>query len=342
MSATASAQSCSSPFCSEARSSALRRRRCSEGRFAQRRAGMRAAAANLGAMVRAKAQRTLVKSPPELWSELSDEQTLRAHLAGLSDVRITSRVEERRIEWQASGARGSIEIEPSGWGTKVMLSLERDDHGSAQSSPAQTPPSPAEALGERRPEPMPEGPAAAPSTPTAAVGPPARTATDPALPDLGAGPAPEPPAGSEPEWPTLRRRSLRARIGALLRIASPERRRQRSRQTERPGGEAPRDELPPGGSGHDVPGADGLEAEFERLSAAVLAPARPHGASPQAAEEPAADAPDDPVKAGASSGQLTSAGIGYAPDESLRSAQELLSSLLDRLGEAHHRPFSRA
>ncbi len=302
---------------------------------------MRAAAANLGAMVRANAQRTLVKSPPELWSELSDEQTLRAHLADLSDVRITSRVEERRIEWQASGARGSIEIQPSGWGTKVMLSLEQDDHGSTQSSPTGTPPSPAEALAERQPEPMREGPAAGRSTSSAAVEPPGRTATDPAPPGPGASSAPETLAGSEPPWPALRRRSLRARIGALLRIASPERRRRRSQQSERPGSEAPGEELPPGG-GHDVPGADGLEAEFERLSAAVLAPARPHGASPQAPEEPAAVAPDGRVKAGVSSGRPTSAGIGDAQDEPLRSAQELLSALLDRLGEAHHRPFSRA
>src|SRR5579875_1835110 len=320
MSATASAQSCSFPSCCEPRSAAVGRRHRSERGSARRRAGMRAAAANLGAMVRANAQRTLVKSPPELWSELSDEQTLRAHLADLSDVRITSRVEERRIEWQASGARGSIEIQPSGWGTKVMLSLEQDDHGSTQSSPTGTPPSPAEALAERQPEPMREGPAAGRSTSSA---------------------APETLAGSEPPWPALRRRSLRARIGALLRIASPERRRRRSQQSERPGSEAPGEELPPGG-GHDVPGADGLEAEFERLSAAVLAPARPHGASPQAPEEPAAVAPDGRVKAGVSSGRPTSAGIGDAQDEPLRSAQELLSALLDRLGEAHHRPFSRA
>ena len=61
--------------------------------------------------------RTLVKSPPELWSELSGER-LREAVGGAS---LTVTEEERRIEWEAEDASGAAVLEPAGWGTKLTL-----------------------------------------------------------------------------------------------------------------------------------------------------------------------------------------------------------------------------
>jgi hypothetical protein len=61
--------------------------------------------------------RTLVKSPPELWSELSGDRLSEA--VGGASLTVTE--EERRIEWEAEGVRGAAVLEPAGWGTKLTL-----------------------------------------------------------------------------------------------------------------------------------------------------------------------------------------------------------------------------
>jgi hypothetical protein len=63
-------------------------------------------------------ERTLVKSPPELWAELDQLERW------LGEVQISRREPPNRLAWTARGARGSIELEPSGWGTKVRASAE--------------------------------------------------------------------------------------------------------------------------------------------------------------------------------------------------------------------------
>jgi hypothetical protein len=77
-------------------------------------------------MISSEVQRTLVKSPPELWSELSDPDALGRHLGALGEIRITRTQPESLVEWEAQGASGSVEIKPSGWGTKVKLSVNRE------------------------------------------------------------------------------------------------------------------------------------------------------------------------------------------------------------------------
>jgi hypothetical protein len=70
------------------------------------------------------AQRTLVKSPPELWAEISDPDALARHLGGFGEIRI-SRVEpEATVAWEGDRVRGTVSLEPSGWGTKVTLTAE--------------------------------------------------------------------------------------------------------------------------------------------------------------------------------------------------------------------------
>jgi len=76
--------------------------------------------------VSTEVQRTLVKSPPELWAELSDPEALSRHLDELGEIRITRAEPETTLEWEAEGAKGAVQLKASGFGTKVTLSLTRE------------------------------------------------------------------------------------------------------------------------------------------------------------------------------------------------------------------------
>ena len=77
-------------------------------------------------MISSEVQRTLVKSPPELWTELSDPEALARHLGELGEIRITRTEPENLVEWEAEGTTGTVEIAPSGWGTRVTLTVVRE------------------------------------------------------------------------------------------------------------------------------------------------------------------------------------------------------------------------
>jgi hypothetical protein len=77
-------------------------------------------------MVSSEVQRTLVKSPPELWAEISDPASLGRHLGEFGEIRITRIEPEQRVEWEAGDTSGSVVIKPSGWGTKVKLTVNRE------------------------------------------------------------------------------------------------------------------------------------------------------------------------------------------------------------------------
>ena len=70
------------------------------------------------------AKRTLVKSPPELWEELSEVDRLAKHLDAFGEIRITKLEPEHTVAWEGEHASGTVSIEPSGWGTKVTLTAE--------------------------------------------------------------------------------------------------------------------------------------------------------------------------------------------------------------------------
>ena len=78
------------------------------------------------AMISSEVQRTLVKSPPELWAELSDPDALARHLGELGEIRITRSRPEELVEWKSDSASGTIAIKPSGWGTRVTLTAARE------------------------------------------------------------------------------------------------------------------------------------------------------------------------------------------------------------------------
>src|SRR5688572_19084995 len=61
-------------------------------------------------------ERMLVKSHPELWDEVGSEQALSRWLG---KVRVSVKEPPHRLEWDSDIARGVIELEASGWGTKI-------------------------------------------------------------------------------------------------------------------------------------------------------------------------------------------------------------------------------
>jgi hypothetical protein len=105
--------------------------------------------------VSTEVQRTLVKSPPELWAELSDAESLARHLGEPGQIRITRAEPERELTWEADGASGNVRLSPSGFGTKVTLSLTR---ALAEPEAAEPQPTPEPVAGEpvaEEPEPQP-------------------------------------------------------------------------------------------------------------------------------------------------------------------------------------------
>src|SRR3954465_13146951 len=68
-----------------------------------------------------RARRTLVKSPPELWAEVSDVEALARHLGEFGEIRITRLDPETTVAWEGDRACGTVALEPAGWGTKVTL-----------------------------------------------------------------------------------------------------------------------------------------------------------------------------------------------------------------------------
>jgi hypothetical protein len=67
-------------------------------------------------MAPVEVERTLVKSPPELWTEIASDEALGRWLG---DVSVKAAETPSRLEWRRSDSTGVIELEPSGWGTKV-------------------------------------------------------------------------------------------------------------------------------------------------------------------------------------------------------------------------------
>lgn len=101
-----------------------------------------------------EASRTLVKSPPELWAELSDPGSLARHLGDFGEIRITRLEPETAVAWEGDRASGTVRLEPSGWGTRVVLTaIPLTDEVPAPPSPAPPPPAP---LPDR--EPLPPAP----------------------------------------------------------------------------------------------------------------------------------------------------------------------------------------
>ena len=79
-------------------------------------------------MASVELERTLVKSPPELWDEVGSADSLSRWLG---HVQIRRTDPPHRLEWDSDVASGVIELETAGWGTKVRALAELDGRGSS-------------------------------------------------------------------------------------------------------------------------------------------------------------------------------------------------------------------
>jgi hypothetical protein len=117
-------------------------------------------------MAELQAQRRLVKSPPELWAEVSDAASLARHLGEVGEITITRLEPETTVAWEGEHASGTVAIEPAGWGTKVTLTAE--PIAAAEPEPVEPKPEPEPAAtAEPKPEPLTPNPEPEPPAPAA-------------------------------------------------------------------------------------------------------------------------------------------------------------------------------
>jgi hypothetical protein len=345
-------------------------------------------------MISSEVQRTLVKSPPELWAEISDPEALARHLGEFGEIRITRVHPEQKVEWEAPEASGSIVIKPSGWGTKVKLTVTRElsETGSAAEPDRTSEPAQESAIG---PAPEAEG-AAAPklepdpeeeSEPHDELG--AAEAQVPAderlaeerleeaegpiaasLPldahgdESGDEPPPESAGGIESQAQSEPEPQRARRVGFFARLFG--RRRGVRAATDEPDLYSPEIAEDEDEHSDSAPVADQAGATDEALTlAAEVAifeteldaepaptPATPPTPLPIATATPAASAteavdlpePDSAVERHSPSDAQAdiAAELERAEEAAEEQVTAVLTGVLDRLGSAHHRPFSRA
>jgi hypothetical protein len=164
-------------------------------------------------------KRTLVKSPPELWAEVSDLEALARHLGEFGEIQITRLEPETTVVWEGDRVSGTVRLEPSGWGTKVTLTAELAaiEEAAAVEEPAVVVEEPAVEEPVPLPEPVAvEAPPPSPIQETPVAQEPRRgfwarlfdrrvaevpPAEDPPPPPSVEEPAPEPPPVQEPPAP---------------------------------------------------------------------------------------------------------------------------------------------
>ncbi len=284
-------------------------------------------------MISSEVERTLVKSPPELWTELSNPDALARHLGEFGDIRITRVEPEHAVEWEAADTAGTVRIKPSGWGTKVTLTATREI---ATSKPAVT--------AELGPEP----PVTAEHAPERALDPVAHKAIE-LDPELTPEPEPNVAANAMVELALApAASSLRAEPsrGFFSRLFGGRRRR---RTAEDLGEVVPGAREPPhthaaiadAGVRSPQPAPeqpDPFAAVREALSPETMMAVDPFS-TPQAAE---AESPDERIETSLEQTADVSAALQEAEEVAAEQVTAVLTSVLDRLGAAHHRPFSRA
>ena len=122
-------------------------------------------------MDQSTAHRRLVKSPPELWAEVSSEDALGRHLAPFGEIRITRVVPETTVAWEGDRASGTVKLEPAGWGTRVILTATPVQRSTAAQAPAGAPAAPTTPQPVRSAPPPPQQPVQATPSPEPAVAP---------------------------------------------------------------------------------------------------------------------------------------------------------------------------
>jgi hypothetical protein len=288
-------------------------------------------------MISSEVQRTLVKSPPELWAELSDPDALARHLGELGEVRIVRTEPESTVEWAAENITGTVSINPSGWGTKVTLSVTRvHDAEPAAAAAEQASAAEQEAVAEPEQAPVAE-PQAVAEPEQAPVAEPQAAAepeeTPVAEPVATANPASEPRRGFFARLFGRRRRA--EAIGSSEATAAPE-------PLADPPAEQEADTSAPMRSPEQP---DAFAAVREALAPETFAAAHPFAALPDVkpAGEPSTAQPVEPaaIERAEQVGDI-SAELLAAEEVAEEEVTAVLTAVLDRLGAAHHRPFSRS
>jgi hypothetical protein len=230
------------------------------------------------AMQEPRAQRTLVKSPPELWAEVSDIDALARHLGEFGEIRITRLDPETTVAWEGDRACGTVALEPAGWGTKVTITAKLAEE---VVQPVAVEPEPVAAEPEPEPEPEPVAVEPEPEPEPAAV-------------------EPEPEAAHrEPETPPTEA----PKVGFFARLFGGRRK-------------------------VDAP------VEVEPEAEPVVVEPEPVAVEPEPEPEPAVVEPEPVAVEPEPEPQP-------APLDAER-AEAILTGVLDDLGSAHHRPFSRS
>jgi hypothetical protein len=103
----------------------------------------------------AEVARTIVKSPPELWAEVSDPESLARHLGAFGEIRITRLEPEATVAWEGDRVRGTVDLSPAGWGTKVRVTAEKLEAAGTAVEPEPEPEPEPEAVVEPEPDPEP-------------------------------------------------------------------------------------------------------------------------------------------------------------------------------------------
>jgi hypothetical protein len=237
-------------------------------------------------------ERTLVKSSPELWAEVSEVESLARHLAEFGEITITRVEPETTVAWEGEHASGTVELSASGWGTKVTLTA---------------------AVAEIEAEPVP----AADPLPAAAAEPVPEPVAEPVAEPL-------PPAAVEP-------------VAAGI-------------EGERAA--SPADSAPPH---DDAPSLSSSKRSWLRFWKRPAELAEPTHAEPDIEPEPEPEpvaidpGPPVPTPDPAPPTPTPDPGPAPAPDPSPPQirfdpdrTEAVLTQVLDDLGQAHHRPYSRS
>jgi hypothetical protein len=321
-------------------------------------------------MISSEVQRTLVKSPPELWTELSDPAALGRHLGEFGEIRITRVEPEKTVEWETENASGRVLIKPSGWGTRVTLTATRE-------IPApETPPAP-EAIVEAPPQlvaldsqPEPQAGLAPEAQAQRELAPEAQAqreltpeAQGELTPESQGELAPETAvwqeiglayeAEQEPETTPEPRRGFLARLFRRRRVEQPIEPASPPAVAEPQKPEESLEAVEDGEATVEWSIEDGGVAPAPSWAQATV-PA-PEPVEPVAAAEPVeAVAAAEPVEVAGEAqegGEQSESAEGPSDiSAELEAAEEItedevtavLTSMLDRLGTAHHRPFSRS
>lgn len=259
-----------------------------------------------------EASRTLLKSSPELWAECSDAASLSRHLGQFGEIKITRLEPETAVAWEGAHVSGTVRLEPSGWGTRVILTAEEAE------VPYLPPPAP---------------PVVATEPPDAAhvgaelASADAESVAEPASADAAESAAePEPATATEPPAP---RKGVFARFFARMRGEAP----QQEVAVPRP---HPETSLEPQSASEPERGST-----LEPQSASEPQPDSAHESQPQ--PDPAPESQPQPgfVPLLAAEPELEAvppaAAVAAPP-----ATETTLKDALESLGSAHHRPFSRS